>query len=190
MSSPKERMLQLMAYADGELEGAELEQAQTWLAEDPNAVRLVNDVARLGDLVTLGHGRSEAAKSVASFDIADAVMAKVREEPKQGTSHGVTSSLDAARERKHRTLRGGATAAGVLALAASVLFMMHRRDEQPMARGPASTTQTAPNLGGGPGVEVDVVEAPGHSVSVFYLPNESSLTTTSVVVWVDETGGK
>jgi hypothetical protein len=41
-----------------------------------------------------------------------------------------------------------------------------------------------------PGVEVDVdPDSAGESVRVFYLSNESS-PTTSVVVWVDESGGK
>lgn len=195
MSSSSERMLKLMAYADGELEGADLEEVQSWLAEDPKAVRFVNDLANLGDLVTLGHEGSKAAKTIATFDIADAVMANVKagskhDEPKRGQPSSAVVSLDAARTQKQKNLRIGVVVAAALALAASVFLVTRNKEEQPMARGPVPTVQPAPIVGADPGVEVDVVETPGNSVSVFYLPNESTLTTTSVVVWVDETGGK
>jgi hypothetical protein len=39
------------------------------------------------------------------------------------------------------------------------------------------------------GVEVQAFESPGHSVSVFYLPSANELST-SVTVWVDESGEK
>jgi hypothetical protein len=38
-------------------------------------------------------------------------------------------------------------------------------------------------------VDVDVEQTANNSVSVFYVPSETSLTT-SVVVWVDEKGEK
>jgi anti-sigma factor RsiW len=186
MSVSNERMLKLMAYADGELEGAELEEVQAWLAEDPNAVRVVNELANLGELVTLGHEGSSAAKAIATFDIADAVLSRLHEEPKREHASPAAVSLDAARARRQRNLRMGGLVAAALALAASVFLVTRNKEEQPMA----VTVQPAATVAGGPGVEVDVVETPEQSVSVFYLPSESSLTTTSVVVWVDETGGK
>ena len=74
------RMLQLMAYADGELEGAERAEVEGWLASDIDAVRFANEIAGLGDLVKMGHEGSASAKAVASFDITDAVMAAVKDE--------------------------------------------------------------------------------------------------------------
>ena len=40
-----------------------------------------------------------------------------------------------------------------------------------------------------PTVEVETVESPGQSVKVFYGPAANELTT-SVVIWVDDTGEK
>lgn len=84
----------------------------------------------------------------------------------------------------------GELEAAALALAASV-FVFSRNatnSEQPMARIPVAPVEPA---SAGPGVDVDVDETPGHSVSVFYVPNETMATTTSsVVVWVDESGGQ
>ena len=190
----EERMLKLMAYVDGELEGDERAGVEAWLASDVDAARFANELAGLGDLVRMGHGASCAAKSVASFDIADAVMAAVKEDkPSAGTDHAQArsgaTSLDQARARRQKYLRSATAVAATLALAASIFVMVRQKDEQPLARGPAAIVQPPTLASAEPGVDVDVVETAGDSVRVFYLANESSLTT-SVVVWVDESGGK
>lgn len=192
------RMLKLMAYADGELEAAERVEVEGWLATDIDAVRFANEIAGLGDLVKAGHKASADAKAVASFDVADAVMAAVQVEKKDGKdgkdgANGKEErtapvvSLDAARARSQKNLKVGAVVAAALALAASVFVMARNKQEAPMARAPA--VQPSPNASAEPGVDVDLVETAGDSVRVFYLSNESS-PTTSVVVWVDESGGK
>jgi anti-sigma factor RsiW len=198
IAKDKDRLLKLMAYADGELDGADLLEVEAWLAEDAKAVRFTNDLANLGDLVKTGHAASRDAKAVASFDVADAVMARVESEP---TSAAEPRPIAAAKaggnvralaERRQSKMKLGVGVVAALALAASVFVMTRNKDEQPMARAPIPTVQPSPvaaESSGGPGVDVDLVETPGHSVSVFYLPSESSLTT-SVVVWVDETGEK
>lgn len=201
MSLSSENMMKLMAYADGELEGAELEEAQKLLASDPDSVRFVEQIAGLGDVVARGYDEG-AGKTVARFDVADAVMASVGPAAKQNN----VSSLDAAREKaaeKGREKRGngakiGAGIAAALALAASLfLFAQHRTDEAPMAGNdtPAvqgvqpGTVPAAVSSTGGSGVTVSTVNSPGNAVSVFYLPTANELST-SVVVWVDETGEK
>jgi anti-sigma factor RsiW len=196
MSASSDRMLKLMAYADGELTGAERDEVEGWLAQENEAVRFANELANLGDLVKTGFAASPNGKAIASFDIADAVMAKVAAEPsdkREAKSHSPTVvGLDAERARRQKNVKVGAAALAALALAASVFMMTRSKEEQPMARAPVQLTPApapAPTPSAGPGVDVDLVETPGHSVSVFYLPSESTLTT-SVVVWVDETGEK
>jgi anti-sigma factor RsiW len=193
MSLSSEHMLVLMAYADGELEGAERAEAERLLATEADAARFVAQVGGLGDLVQLGHDE-RSAKTIATFDVADAVMSRVS----SAGAVGVTS-LAEAREKRASSKRGGgsrlkigAGIAAALALAASVLvFAQHRDEETPMARSsPAVQAPGAPaQAGGGTGVEVSTVNSPGNSVSVFYLPSANELST-SVVVWVDETGEK
>jgi anti-sigma factor RsiW len=204
MSLSSENMMKLMAYADGELEGDERLEAEKLLATDPDSVRFVQQLGGLGELVELGYAAGPG-KAVAKFDIADSVMTLA----KPAVQGAKVSSLAAARQKKNGSgAKVGVAIVAVLALAASVfLVAQHRNDETPMAKGPAvrETAQTAVQpapattvasvasgtTGGssGAGVDVSTVNSPGSSVSVFYLPTANELST-SVVVWVDETGEK
>jgi hypothetical protein len=74
MSLSSENMMKLMAYTDGELEGAERTEAELLLASDVDAVRFVEQITGLGELVELGY-EAKSGKAVASFDVADRVMA-------------------------------------------------------------------------------------------------------------------
>ncbi|MCW5831598.1 MAG: hypothetical protein KIS78_03990 [Labilithrix sp.] len=177
-----ERMLKLMAYADGELEGAERLEVEGWLASDVDAARFANELAGLGELVKVGHEASSAASAAASFDVADAVMAAVKEDAAPKVAPVVSLA-----ERRQKNLKVGGMVAAALALAASVFVMTRHEEEAPMARAPAPAVQ--PMASAEPGVDVDLVETAGDSVRVFYLSSENS-PTTSVVVWVDESGGK
>ena len=185
-SLSESRMLKLMAYADGELEGAERAEVERWLATDMNSVRFANEIAGLGDLVKTGHEDSADAKAVASFDIADAVMAAVKAdkpaakaESTKASKPAAVVSLDAARARSNKNLKVGGMVAAALALAASVFVMTRNKEEEaPIARAPVQAVQPSPNASAEPGVDVDLVETAGDSVRVFYLSNESSPTTS------------
>lgn len=190
-----ERAMKLMAYADGELDGEELAEVEGWLREDAEAVLFANDLAELGDLVKTGHRASKDAKAVAAFDLTDAIMNKVAAEPPPVvTTKPNVTSISEARSKK----RGAVVwiAAG-LALAASVFLVTRGKEEAPMARTTTPYVQPAANApanAANPGNGAVDVENPGKSVSVFYLPNETTNAatkmTTSVVVWVDESGAK
>jgi anti-sigma factor RsiW len=204
MSLSSENMLKLMAYADGELEGAELTEAEGLLTREPDAARFVEQLGGLGELVALGH-EERSGKAIAAFDVADTVMALAKEAKATGTVTSIGAARDArkaAAAASGQTAKVGVGIAVALALAASVfLFAQHRADETPMATGPAPGLQATPGSpatpassgggggSGGTGVEVSTVNSPGNSVSVFYLPTANELST-SVVVWVDETGEK
>jgi len=206
VSLSSENMLKLMAYADGELEGAELEEAQKLLASDPDSVRFVEQIAGLGEIVAQGH-RAGAGKTVAKFDVVDSVMALTKESGSEASEKSAkVTSIAAARnaagnKRGSSSVKIGAGIAAALALAASFfLFAQHRGDEAPMASnnmpavqavepGPSNPIVAAVSTAGGSGVTVSTVNSPGNAVSVFYLPTANELST-SVVVWVDETGEK
>lgn len=207
MSMSSERMMKLMAYADGELEGVERAEVEKLLASNEDARRIVDAMGGLGDFVRLGH-EEKVAPIVAKVNLTDAIMKSVEKaeiEPAEAKVRDVTSnvkSLDAARAKK-RNVGVGIVAA--LALAASVFFIVQNKpDEKPMASKPANpaSVQTQPspqqmasvevpnvNATTSAGVEVQAFESPGHSVSVFYLPTANELST-SVTVWVDETTGE
>lgn len=218
MSLSSENMMKLMAYVDGELAGTERAEVEKLLSADEDALRFVEQIAGLGTIVSEGHA-ARAGASIAAFDVADAVIASVKDaarDPKveEGTSKRVSVApvvaLDVARAQRQQRMKIGAGVVAVLAFAAAV-FVYARPSEAPMASGPATPAATAtqapsanpspdPNTaqqtasnaapsGNGAGVEVSAVESPGHSVSVFYLPTANELST-SVVVWIDETGEK
>jgi len=202
VSLSSENMMKLMAYADGELEGAELEEAQKLLATDPDSVRFVEQIAGLGDVVSRGY-EAGSGKTVAKFDVADSVMALTKDDQKSAEKKDNVSSLAAAREKRGNNVKIVAGIAAAMALAASFfLFAQHRTDEAPMAgnntpavqavqpgTANANTSVAAVSTTGGSGVTVSTVNSPGNAVSVFYLPTANELST-SVVVWVDETGEK
>jgi anti-sigma factor RsiW len=204
MSAASERMLKLMAYADGELEGDERLEVEELLATDSDAASIVAQMGSLGEFVRLGH-EDAVAPRIAKIDLTDAIMAAVANEKTEqaGAKPGASNvaSFDAARARRRKI---GTVTVAALALAASLFFVIRQNQqaEAPIAHVPAKPAKVeavtpaateAPPAGAlastGPGVEVDAVESPGHSVSVFYLPSESELST-SVLVWVDETGEK
>jgi len=203
-STERDRMMKLMAYADGELEGAERAEIEKLVESDEEAARIVNAMLGIGDFVRLGD-EAKVAPIVAKVNLTDAIMKAVENEkiepakPVKAVSN--VSSLDAARAKRRNV---GVAVAAALALAASVFVMTRdKQDEKPMAVKPTPTVQTtAPqqmasndvpmpsvNATTSAGVEVEAVESPGHSVSVFYLPTANELST-SVTVWVDETAEK
>ena len=196
----------LMAYADGELEGAELEEIDAVLARDPDAAQLVSELGELGALVREGHAARDG-EAIAAFSIADDVISAVADIEPDAPSRRVSivTSLDAARAKRAQRLRVGAGVVGVLALAAAVFLVARPKGEEPLAQRPVAPSPSAPSPSApspgtpspsavlasdmGPAVQVEAVESAGQSVSVFYFPSESELST-SVVVWVDETGEK
>lgn len=198
MTLSSETMMKLMAYADGELDGSERAEAEALVARDPQAAEFVASLGALGDVVRAGH--EDRVASIESFDVADAVLAKIEgqrpADPPKSRSAGDLVSLEAARERRAQRMKIGAGVVAALAAAAAVVLVARGPSEQPMAKAPPAPAEPsadpgtsaapAPSLASA-GVEVDAVESPGHSVSVFYLPTANELST-SVVVWVDETG--
>lgn len=206
----KDDLLQLMAFADGELTGEEREAMAKRVDEDPAAAELVSQLGSLGDLFRESHEEGLGAKA-ASFDAVDAIMARVASEepdrPSMSPSQPVAkvASLEEARRRRMGVAAGVAAA---LALAAGFIFLARNpEDRGPSAEvspvspvvapaeapsekaAPPVLVASADPVPAGPDVEVHAVESPGHSVSVLYLPNANEVST-SVVVWIDETGEK
>ena len=197
MSLSSDNMMKLMAYADGELEGKELEEAHKLLATEGDAARFVEQIASLGGILERGH-EARSGKTIAAFDVADAVMARVKDEkvadrPKVVAIGSASRTRDGAREKRGTNIKLVGGVAAALALAASIfIFTQHKTDETPMASGPlpgAVAPAPAAVVASGTGVDVSTVNSPGNSVSVFYLPTANELST-SVVVWVDEPGVK
>jgi hypothetical protein len=188
-----DQMMKLMAYADGELEGAERDEVERLLEKDADAKAFVSQLGGLGVYIRVGHKRR--AKTYPQIDLADAIMAKVEtitpEPKKEAKAVAKVSSLDAAREKRASRMKTGAVVAAALALAASIFLMTRQPNEAPMAQSPNKTvapTPNAPVVAAHAAIEVNAVESSGQSVSVFYLPSAKDELSTDVVVWVEESG--
>ena len=195
MTLPRETLLELMALADGELEGAAKERIERLAAHDAEARQVVETMRSEAIRVWLRHS---ATQRTAADGIADAVMKKLDTE-RPAALGGASGPR---RSRSPRFLVAGATLAGTLALAASVAIVLHgARDRErpapvastvaPRAVGSpveppvsvAAAPPRAPKQEGAQGVEVEEVDSPGH-VSIFAIGNASA--PSSVVVWIDD----
>lgn len=182
------RLEQLMAYADGELTGNERLEVEVLLSENEDARSFLAELGSLGGLVRTAWEGSPQAKTVATFDIAADVMKLVEAEAGAKKAEApVVRSLDEARKKRGSNLRLGGVVVALFAAAAAVAIFARSPAESPVAKAPVVVPAAVGQAG--PGVEVEAVESPGSSVSVFQLPGASELST-SVVVWVEETGDK
>ncbi len=202
MSLPHQTVLQLMALADGELDGADKERAERLVAENEEARRIVETMrgAEVGSW--LGQAMTDRAGVAGADGIAAAVMAKLG-------SGGVVSLSDrrARRSPRWQVAIAGATAA--LALAAGVAAYVHSGEKRADERAPVASVGIPPvdfqapsaimaqQAGPAPvdGVEVNEIDAPSRGVSVYEIPAAAAAAlaspsrASSVVVWVDEDPG-
>jgi len=189
-SQSSDEMMKLMAYADGELDGAERDEVEKLVEKDADAKAFVLQLGGLGVHIRVAH--RDRAKNYPRIDLGDAIMAKVETitpdaAPKK---QGKVSSLDAARAKRAARMKVGAVVAAGLALAASIFLMTRQPTDAPMAQSPNKTVAPVPNapVAAHAAIEVNAVESFGQSVSVFYLPSGKDELSTDVVVWVEESG--
>lgn len=212
MSLSHETMLELMQYADGELEGDARARIEALLRTSQEARGVVDAMGTLGEVVREGvEGR--AAASTAADGIADGVMAAIARQVASGAGgppvqrDGGVVRIEQARPA--RRARGGATPAivAVLALAAGVLFFLTTKAPAPTARveppvpsGPATEAVPEPEAPSAapetvaqteaPGVDLEEVRSVRNKVNVFFMPPaQSAGAAASVVVWIDDRHG-
>jgi hypothetical protein len=207
MRLTREAMLDLMALADGELDGEARDRAERLVAENDEAQRLVETMrapalaAALGDVLD---GQSAAADG-----IADAVMARLAD-PSVGTGGSVVKLADA-RAAASRTRRGPIAVASslvALAIAAGIALYVQSRDQANSAVPVASVevphgipSQSAKPLASvtvavQQGVQVDEIDSPSHDVHVFEIPVGSAAAAaayppnaSSVVIMIEDDPG-
>jgi anti-sigma factor RsiW len=199
MTLSRESMLELMAYADGELEETERARVEALIASDPDAKRLVESIGVLGGVVERIHDASHGA----SLDgLADAIMARVEKEgaPRRASIRP-PRVIDLRDARENRLKVAGAIVAAIALAAGIVLTTRKANQDSPFQAShiqPHVTTPATPGTAPGPapvpdtqvaaaGVDVDQVDSK-HDVEVFYLPSSVGKNASSVVVWIDDTG--
>jgi len=186
MSFPQETMLQLMAFADGELEGEDRARVERLVAENGEA-RSVVDAMRSPAIGTWLEGEM-AERAKAADGIAGAVMAKLpARAPSRGRSPVAVISIGAA-----------------LALAAGVALILRSQGESTESHEPVASVQM-PSIDMQPpatvaqrptqGVEVDEVDSPSRGISVFEIPVAGVAAAnangpSSVVIMIEDEGRK
>ena len=175
MSLSQAQMLDVMAYADGELDEADLERVEKLIDEDPEAKELFVSIGALGAGV-------RGALDFEAVDVRDAVMGKLR-----------PNEWDKVRLRRLARTRVAIVGASIVAVAAAVLLLVRQNGgKPPTADNQSAGAESALASASTTGVQVDFVDTPS-AVSVFYVPSstaeaeESTETAPSVVVWVDDT---
>jgi anti-sigma factor RsiW len=194
MSLSHETMIELMQYADGELDGEARARVEALLRTSDEARGVVDAMGALGEVVREGVG--DRVDQSANVDgIADAVMSAIEREP------GKVAPIGQARRA-----RTGVTSAVVaaLALAAGVVFFVTSRapapvaKEEPVPSAPVAQTPepVAPSASQAlaqtetPGVDLEEVRSIRNKVDVFFTPTASAAgAKASVVVWIDDRHG-
>jgi anti-sigma factor RsiW len=176
--------MELMLFADGELDAERAAVVADWLEHHDEARSKITAMHMVSGIV-----RQEAdARSAGAADLVDAIMAEVAKEPAK------------VRTRRPRFPRSRAlSVAGGAVLAAAAALLLWSRHEVPtphagaVANGSASPAASAVEGSAHEhGVEVWSVDFGSQSGAVFYVPSEGSASGTTTVVWVseDETGGE
>lgn len=200
MSLSREEMMQVMSYADGELEGASLARAEALVDSNDDAALLVRELRALGDCVRIVE--TERTLQRPPLDIVTGVMAELDRR---------VSPVGSLAERRRNAILVG-TFTGVLALAAGWFLVVHNAsvgstgDSVAANAGVPAVTLAAPPpttphdvlpeqtqaVAGVEGVDVESVESPSHDVSVFYVPATANANSkaSSVVVWIGEDEAK
>jgi hypothetical protein len=190
VSLSRETVLELMAFADGELEGEAKERAEKLALESQEARRVV-DAMRATDLRTW-LGEAIAQRAPAADRIANDVMAKLASTP---SAQPVRKSRSA---RRPRVVTMSIVAASALAIAAGWVVVLRSGDRstesaQLVAGGGAGVSPVvSPPLAGGSkrGVEVEEIDSAAH-VSIFEISAIANASTpSSVVVWIDDEPGE
>ncbi len=186
MSLTRQTMMELMAFADGELEGEDRARIERLVAENGEA-RGVVEAMRSPAIGAFLQG--EMAERAARADgIAGAVMAKLPARgPARGRSPAVVISIGAA-----------------LALAAGVALILRSQGPTNETNVPVASVDT-PSVDVQPpvvtqrptqGVEVDEVDSPSRGISVFEIPVPGAAAAanangpSSVVIMIEDEGKK
>jgi len=166
MTLSSKDMLDVMAWADGELEGEEAARVEALIEKDADAKELVRSFGALGDFVRDTHEKQSAP------DLSNEVMAKI-----------APNDIERARLKRGMRTRVGAAVATALALAAGFVIWQRThvepttgKNDVPVVNVPAPT-----------GVEVGQVDSSQHAVSVFYVPSSEGKGPETTVVWIDDT---
>ena len=217
MSNTKPTDLELMLYADGELDGDRIAAVEAFLARDASAQKKLRALDVAASAV-----RERADEIASSADgIADLVMASLASEAKGETANEapvLTKRSDAPKARAANDNARGIWAIVAIAVAAAAAFALWTRGSTPdvatsptarrvsqhaasgVAKAPkagdsgskaGASAREAPSVDAQPGVEVSAVDFGAHVGALFYVPTGPEASEMTTVVWLsdDSAGG-
>ena len=126
MTLAKDVMLELMAYADGELEPTEMARVERLIAADADAKRLVESMGFLGKVVVEMHEPSHAA---ATLGLVDDIMARVEKEGAPRKSSMRPPKVVDIRDRRESRFKVAGGIIAVVALAAGIVLTTRKANE-------------------------------------------------------------
>jgi hypothetical protein len=214
MTLPREVVLELMAFADGELDGAARERAESLVASNTEARGFV-EATRSAHLRAFLESEVDRKAAAAGADaIAASVIRALAAQEQSAAGEGAASPVAAPGETplrlyarvprpalasaQVRTSLGVATFGVALAMAAGVALYVTRHphaDEAtpvaPMARVELSPAKPGTETAPADGVEVDEIDSPAHDISVFEINGNAAAAASpahppSVVIWVED----
>ena len=196
MSLSQETLLELMALADGELEGDDRARIEQLVADSDEARRTVEAMRSpaIGDWL---REQLEADQHAAAADgIADAVMARLGSVEAEGG--GVVRLADVRARRTSRVQVVFAVATAGLALAAGIVLYIRAGHSGTDGQAPVASVGTPSvdlQLPPSQGVEVDEVDSPSRGISVFEIPIAGGAAAanaagpSSVVIMIEDDQG-
>ncbi len=194
----RDTMLELMAYADGELEGKEKERVEALIAANEAARRVVEQMTGLGAEFQESY---QAPAASLSDGIAESVLSKIERDEAAPRKPSVRPpKVVDLRDQREKRLKVGAAIVAAVALAAGIVLTTRHANEnvqvaadkppqlvRPPAPAPAPPPTPEPPQIAAAGGDVEQVDSK-HEVEVFYLPSSVGANASSVVVWIDDKG--
>jgi hypothetical protein len=207
VSLSKDELLDLMAYADGEVEGSKLTRVEALLAKSDPARRFLEQQRALHHWVL--DSRSASATMKGANGIADAVMATLGQSSGAAIVSPAVTTLESARTRRTLSRRLIPWVGPLAAIAASIALFCFWPPAHPDSRAPVASREgdptgapppaspapppTTPDPVAAiepqrPGIDIVALESPKHQFSIFYVPGAAgeSAQASSVVVWIGE----
>ena len=195
--------LELMAYADGELDDPRRAQVEAFLAVSPDAQAKLAGLRVVGDVVR--ELAREPASGAADVDLTDAILAHVEREALPARKRLPRVEVGAPPPRSRRSANDNAFrifsfAAAAVAVAAGVMIWARTEPAAPLVA--LGVPSRAVSIGAAPGpmpshaaaayeaeaevgASIAAVDFGSNTGSIFYVPAGLAMTT---VVWVAETG--
>jgi hypothetical protein len=187
-------MIELMALADGELEGEARSRVEALVASNAEA-RTVVDGLRHGQVGAWLRTSFDERAAAGAAGIADGVMARIGAPLRVGAPAVTPPVASKVAGRVVRPRAWMAASAAALAAAAAVAVYLRGASSPAIAPRASDRAEIAESPASAPasGVEVDEIDAPARGVSVFEIPAAEGAAAVgmahrpaSVVVWIDD----